>query len=585
MGNGFRSTKDGYSVQEMVLPQSKIQLRVSGFALWTLLLSLFTVLWPAVAQSQNKNSRPAVRGSAIRSTLSDYRLGTGDILSVIVARHPEMSAEEVTVNTSGRVSLPVVGSVLVTGKTVNQVANEVRTKLVKALRRPEVTVTLKQARPRAISILGAVERPGVYDWKPGWRVSDALATAGGLNARNELVEATLSRARQRAVVLDLNTLLRDPADSANVVLEGGDTLRFVSRVAQVSVAGQVKNPGSFTVPLGSSVLEVIALAGGANPNAALTQTTIRRRNDPVPQTLDLLEMMAPGKVDAAPRVEDGDLIVIPESRARISVVGAVQNPGTFNLEEKSTLRLAGAIALAGGLTGAPGASRVVMSRIENGQPRSWNVDASGLLERNDPALNEVVQDGDLISIVAVSRKVFINGEVKTPGAYDIKEGDTVPKLIALAGGTTETAAQTRVTVKRGAETFEVNARAGTATDFPLQDGDLVSVPKNTARVLVLGAVNKPGAVPIEENTTLRLGEAIGLAGGARDRARVKEIGIFRTTPQGVQRTVVSLDKVVNGQPGLDHPLQNGDRLYVPEGRQSTSFWDQIARVVTVLTIF
>jgi polysaccharide export outer membrane protein len=111
------------------------------------------------------------------------------------------------------------------------------------------------------------------------------------------------------------------------------------------------------------------------------------------------------------------------------------------------------------------------------------------------------------------------------------------------------------------------------------------VPKNTARVLVLGAVNKPGAVPIEEDTTLRLGEALGLAGGAKDRAKIREIGIFRNTPQGVQRTVIALDKMYNGQPGLNQLLQNGDTMYVPEGRQSSSFWEQLGRVLPLITLF
>jgi protein involved in polysaccharide export with SLBB domain len=519
----------------------------------------------------------------------DYRLGAGDVVTVTVARHPEMSAEEAVINSAGRIALPVLGSVYVAGKTVAQVKQELTKRFVVALRRPEVTVTLKQARVRTISILGAVEKPGVYDLKPGWRISDALAAAGGLTSRPEITEGALGRAKQKTLYLDLTGIIRDPGDAANQTLMAGDTLRFSPRTAQVSIAGQVKQPGAFTVPQGSSVLEVLALAGGANPTAALSQATIRHRNDNTTRPLDLLALMNGGPDDAL-RVEDGDLIVIPESKSRISVLGAVANPGTFNLPEKSTLRVADALALAGGLNVPPGTARIMVSRQQEGaEARNWTIDAAALLERNDATLNELIQDGDLISAVAVSRKIFINGEVKTPGAYDLKEGDSVAKLIALAGGTTETAALTRVAVQRGGETIPVNVQAalkeGAALDFPLQDGDFVVVPRNNARVLVLGAVNKPGAVPIEEERQLRLGEAIGLAGGARDRARVKEIGIFRNTQQGVQRQVVSLDKMYNGQPGLNVVLQNGDTLYVPEGKTTVSFWEQIGRVLPFLTIF
>lgn len=522
-----------------------------------------------------------------QSATGNYRLRTNDVLSVTVLRHPEMSDASATVNSAGRISLPVVGDVFVAGKTVEQVKREVTKKFGIALKRPEVAITLLQSRPQTVAILGGVDKPGVYDLKPGWRVSDAIAAAGGVTTRADVTESTLSREGQKSIGLDLGTILRDPADTTNQVLRGGDTLRFSSRALQVSIAGQVKQPGLYTVPPGSSILEVVALAGGANPSAALTQTTIKRRDNLAPIAVDLLEAANPAQAAGAPRVEDGDLIVIPESKARVSVLGAVQKPGTFNLEEKSTLRLSEAIALAGGLTVAPGAARIVITRSEAGaEPRTWTVDSAALLERNDQTLNERVQDGDLISIVTVSRKVFISGEVKTPGAYDIKEGDSVPKIIALAGGTTEAAALKRIAVQRNGQTIEVDAHSalkqGAPLLFPLQDGDLVIVPKNTARVLVLGAVERPGAVAIEENSTLRLGEAIGLAGGAKDRAKIKEIGIFRNTPAGVQRQIVALDKLYNGQPGLNQPLQSGDTLYVPEGRQSPSFWDQVGRALPIL---
>jgi protein involved in polysaccharide export with SLBB domain len=436
----------------------------------------------------------------------DYLLGTGDLLTVAVARHPEMSAEEVPVNAAGRVSLPVIGSIDVGGKTVAQVTREIRTKLLVALRRPEVTVTLKQARSRSISVLGSVGNPGVYDLKPGWRVADALAAAGGLTARAEIVEGVLARNNETALPLDIPTILRDPGNVSNMVLASGDTLNIAARTVQVSV------------------------------------------------------------------------------------LGAVQKPGAVGLEQKGSLRLTDALALAGGLSVAPGAARIVITRMQaDGSPRTWSISGAALLEQNDQTLNEVLQEGDLVSIVGINRKVYISGEVKTPGAYELREGDSIPKLIALAGGTTETAALTRVAVQRAGQTIPVDTQAafrqGAPLDFPLQDGDFVVVPKNTAQVLVLGAVNQPGAISIEENTTLRIGDAIGKTGGVKDRAKLKEIGIFRSGPNGVQRQVISLDRMYNGQPGLNYPLQSGDTLYVPEGQQSTSFWDQIARVVTLFSIF
>jgi polysaccharide export outer membrane protein len=519
-----------------------------------------------------------------------YRLGPGDVLGVSVARHPEMSVEEAPVNAAGRVSVPVVGQIAVSGKTLDQVQRELTSKFRVALVRPEVSVSLQQARAQTVSVLGTVENPGIFDLKPGWRVSDALAAAGGLTSRPEITEATLGRAKQKAAWLPLSEILNDPGSRENRLLSHGDTLRFAAQTVQVSIAGQVKNPGAFTVPFNSSVEDIIALAGGTTPTAALSQAAIKRRNESVPIAVDLLQLRAPGQSGSGPRVADGDLILVPETKARFSVLGAVQNPGTFNLEENSVVRASEAIARAGGLTGAPGSSRIVLTRrAADGTTRAESLDAQALLEGKDAESNVLMGDGDVLSVLAVSRKVYVSGEVKSPGAYEIKEGDSLPKAIALAGGASELASLQRITVQRNGAALPVDALAamkqGAPLDFPLQDGDLVIVPRNTARVLVLGAVQKPGAVLMEEGVVMNVGEAIGLAGGVKDRAKLKEIGIFRNTAEGVQRQIVSLDQPKNGTLGMNQALQPGDTLYVPEGKTSSSGWDSIGRALPLLGLF
>ncbi|MBV9470495.1 MAG: hypothetical protein JOZ57_14750, partial [Abitibacteriaceae bacterium] len=94
----------------------------------------------------------------------------------------------------------------------------------------------------------------------------------------------------------------------------------------------------------------------------------------------------------------------------------------------------------------------------------------------------------------------------------------------------------------------------------------------------------PGIVIIPENEPFTVGKALSLAGGPKDRARLKEVGIFRHTATGVQHTIFAVDQVYNGQLALDQRLQDGDVLYVPEGKQTNSSWNTITNAIGSLGV-
>ncbi|MBV9470781.1 MAG: SLBB domain-containing protein [Abitibacteriaceae bacterium] len=603
----------------------------------------------------------------------NYQLGPGDVLTVIVLRHPEMSAEQVTVTSNGGIYVPVAGRVQVTGKTVEQVANQITTLLRVRLVRPEVTVTLREARPRQVFVLGAVAKPGVYAFQPGWRVSEVLAISGGLIARPELTEAILSRANRNPIPLNLAAILTNSNQPENVALQPGDTVRFTVRSLSITVTGQVIKSGTYDVPPGTGVVEALAIAGGAAPKAALSKVTVKHLDGSV-VPVDLYKVMVLGQQAGDLALQAGDMVTVPESQARISVIGAVQKagyydipdgttmrvadaltaaggptpqasltrasirhadgsaepvdlykilvrgdgagnvqlapgdivsvpeskgvtvlgavtkPGTLNVEQGASPHLADILAQAGGLNIKPEAAHITITRtIANGQSKTVDVDPVALLEQRDPRQNESVQEGDLITVsTAKSNVVFISGEVKTPGMYELKEGDSVPELIARAGGPTPQASLAHINVvERDGTTQIVNAlmNNGQKPNLPLQEGDYVVVPKNTARVLVMNAVNQPGYVAIPENGKLTLGEALIATGGPKDRAKLHQVAVMRQSPTGIDQRVVSLDKVYNGQMAVNITLQDGDVVYVPQGNQSGSSLSAITSVLGTLGIF
>jgi len=275
----------------------------------------------------------------------EYRLGPDDVVSVSVLRHPEWSVDQVTVTSAGKISLPVAGDLFVSGKTTSQVDAEITRILRARVLRPEVTVSLKQARLARVFVLGVVTKPGAYDIKPGWRVSEALAVAGGPSVRTEVIEATLSRSNQKAMPLNLAKILSDSSSAANLTLRPGDTLRFSARTIQVFVSGQVLKPGGYEVTQGDSMPELLTQAGGPTDMAALRRISVQRAGKTYP--VDAYAALKQGQAVNFP-LRDGDFVVVPENTMKVLVMPAVHKPGYVAMPEHGRMTVADALSAAGG---------------------------------------------------------------------------------------------------------------------------------------------------------------------------------------------------------------------------------------------
>ena len=511
--------------------------------------------------------------------VKDDRLRPDDVLAVIVLKHPEMSLDPVMVTANGTIQLPVAGTIMAAGKTTAEVAAAITKALSRQIRNPRVTVVLKQARPRRVFVLGAVTRPGAYDLPLGSGVIEALALAGGALPRAALGQAQVTRPDGSVITVNLRTVPNNP--EINRTLEPGGLLLVPESQARITVRGAVVKPGLYDLADDTSVpiMEALALAGGALPRAALGKAQVTYADGSV-ATVDLFKAASLGQPEADIQLTAGSVLTVPTS-AGITVLGAVQRPGILTLEE-GNLTLAEALAQAGGLTVLPPQALISISRNgPDGQAQISSIDPVKLLSLRDATQNVPLQDGDIVSVAAKEVQiVFVSGEVKTPGAYELQEGDSVPELIVRAGGPTPLAALTRISVVKreggAAQTVNIaNAliEGGDRPDeFALQQGDFIVVPKNEAAVLVLGAVLRPGRYPIPETEQLTLGEALGLAGGARERAKVKEIAILRQDPAvpgaaGLKRQVVSIASTKDGQLALNQTLLPGTVVYVPEPSQ------------------
>ncbi len=178
------------------------------------LIVLFLSLNLGYAQT-NDESVPSLTSEAsiplpvAVSGLSNYRLSSGDILTVRVLGEPDLSKEKVRLTDAGTVSLPALGEVKAFGLTVSELERAVEDGLRGPyLVNPKVSVSIEEYRPFYIN--GMVEKPGGYPFQPGLTIRKAASLAGGFRERASLSKIYIIRESdpsQRSQRVDLNTMV------------------------------------------------------------------------------------------------------------------------------------------------------------------------------------------------------------------------------------------------------------------------------------------------------------------------------------------------------------------------------------------
>ncbi|EAW46327.1 SLBB domain-containing protein [Nodularia spumigena CS-584] len=365
----------------------------------------------------------AEQGSPSIPIDTTYTLGGGDLIRVNVFEVPEYTGEY-QIPPGGSINLPLIGSVSVLGLTSEQAADEIARRYARFLKRPLISVNLLSPRPINILVAGEVTRPGAY---------------------------TLN-------------------------LQGG--------------AGN--NPG-VQYP---TVLAALTTAQGVTLAADVTQVQLRRkigRSSEQVVNLNLKELIETGRIDQDITLRDGDTIVVPTAttfniaEARnlfsanfaasattprtVAIIGQVNRPGSYLVGGGGGGATEGggglptvmrALQLAGGITSQADVRNLKLRRpTRTGSEQNIDIDLWELLQTGDLAQDLIVQDGDTIVIPTATEvntaeatqlatttlspatiQVGVVGEVKRPGAVDIKPNSSLNQALLAAGGFNDARART-----------------------------------------------------------------------------------------------------------------------------------------------
>jgi polysaccharide export outer membrane protein len=257
---------------------------------------------------------------ASTASADDYKLGPEDVIEVRVFELDQLN-RTLRVSGDGKIELPLVGSIEVSGLTPNRVAAQIADRLRdRYVQNPQVSIFITEFKSQKISLLGAVATPAAYPLSGQRRLLQLLAEAGSLGpeAGNTLyVFRQTEDGRSARLTVPLNELLLQGDPRWNVLLRPGDVISVPPEQAiAVTVLGAVNSPGVHKLPVGAgaTLLKAVALAGGLNERASKKGIQIKRSEDDGSETVikvNLGDILSGKKPDVVLR--EGDVVVVRES--------------------------------------------------------------------------------------------------------------------------------------------------------------------------------------------------------------------------------------------------------------------------------
>lgn len=255
------------------------------------------------------------------------------------------------------------------------------------------------------------------------------------------------------------------------------------RIFQVSVLGAVTTPGTYLATPVKRVSDLIAEAGGVLPGGSWREVEIRRGGQ-VAAKADLIAYLRQGDDGKNPRLMDDDMLFVPPIRRMVVAVIAnevVTSPQSGQVTENSTPqdvelqegeRMSQLFLQVGPISpwwNLEGVYIVRNTRAPEGQMKI-PVDVRRLLYERDASQDIELQPGDQVFIPSAVRRVFVNGLVRTGGAFAYVPNRTAEEYLGLAGGISLQASLERSTIVRADGTVEPFR-----SDAVLLNGDSIQV--------------------------------------------------------------------------------------------------------------
>ena len=305
------------------------------------------------------------------------------------------------------------------------------------------------------------------------------------------------------------------------------------RSIKVTLTGEVKLPGTYTVSSLATVFNALYLAGGPSNNGSYRNIRIIRGNKVV-RTLDLYDFLLRADQKDNIHLQDQDIIRVTDYENRIEMSGEVKRPMIFESIKGETFK--DVLRFAGGFTEKAYTYMINVRRNTSRELKLLNI-------TQEEVGNFLPQNGDKYSVGAIieryENKVEVQGAIFRPGMYALETGLTsIKELVKKAEGLREDAFMSRATLTRRKENFDPEVLSidlgkilrGEIADINLQREDVLNVYsivnlREKRFVNILGEVNEPGEFDFKDG--MKVGDLILQAKGFKESASFSNLELAR----------------------------------------------------------
>ena len=360
--------------------------------------------------------------------------------------------------------------------------------------------------------------------------------------------------------------------SSKIKLTVGQTRTII-----VNVAGEVRNPGTFTVSAFSTVFNALYMAGGITDIGTLRNIKVYRGGKLI-SVVDIYDFIQNGKHTGNVRLADNDMIVVDAYDCLVNLTGKVKRPMYYEMKKNESV--ASLLKYAGGFTGDAYKKSVRLIRKNGKEYSVFNVGEFDMASFH-------VSDEDSVYVDSIipryDNMVELKGAVFRPGMYQVG-GDinSVRTLLEMADGLKEEAFTAHAVMHRMKEdrTLEVipvdveGIMSGRIADIPLKPNDKLFIPTKQSMmeeqtVTIHGEVYFPGKYKYASNQTLE--DFILQAGGLTENASTMKVDVSRrvNNPAATETDSIIAHNysftlkegfVIDGETGFT--LQPFDEVYV-----------------------
>ncbi|MDQ6764293.1 MAG: SLBB domain-containing protein [Bacteroidota bacterium] len=483
---------------------------------------------------------------------SNYILGPDDEIIVSVYGYSEKQYN-LTVNEQGEVYIPNVGPILVSGLSIEQAGEKIKSKLGSTIYRAinsgqtKVQISLGKIRSIRVTVIGQAKKPGTFTVSSLTTLYNILYLCGGPTTMGSFRAIEVIRGNNVKRTADLYDFLVEGNQSGNILLQEGDVIRIPYYKNRVTLSGNVKREGKFEMLADETFNDLLKYSGGFTDNAYRGAVTVIRVTDTEKKILDL----GASHYNAFTTNGSDEYIVgklQEEFGNKIVIAGAVLRPGPYELTPGTTVK--DLVEKAGGLTVDAYTQRVTVFRyFANKIPTILSINLDSVLNYNQAVL---LKKNDSVYIHSIfefrdDNNISVEGNVRKPGVVQWRENLTLRDLLLSVGGLTESGDSSNIEISRRIKNASIDkanhnesriirvdltSESTILKNISLEPFDIVIVKTRPdyvrqRSVLLLGEVKSPGRYGLAKSGE-KISDILERAGGFKASADSTSITIRRS---------------------------------------------------------